>query len=312
MKKMILSAGAFLLSSSALVGVVHANSNEVFTSSAPVLANSAAWAMNPMLQGAVVDAGLAHMHATQTDWMADRAMKDGAATDKAMTALYSDFDGAMSYQEAAAWTGDKNSELSAVHMAEKQSWLAQNGGGGTAMAMSAKSMSTDMSGNADMAGKPEASADPSWTGQGGPDEAAMASDQTTWPACRPGPGDDRCIQLYERGVRGAYAQWSAGRSQLAMGGPEEPLTGKEEMASADMAMTSGMAAPAKTDMSTGPTTEPTGTPVAGKSAMNMGMAEGSADMAGVDAATADTMTHDGMTAEEMQANSAWGSQANRA
>ena len=28
-----------------------------------------------------------------------------------------------------------------------------------------------------------------------------------YPACRPGRGDDRCIQLYERGVRAALAEW---------------------------------------------------------------------------------------------------------
>jgi hypothetical protein len=50
----------------------------------------------------------------------------------------------------------------------------------------------------------------------------------TYRPCRPGPGDDRCIQLYERGVRTAYARWLrdhgvTGRStQVAMGGPEEP------------------------------------------------------------------------------------------
>lgn len=34
-------------------------------------------------------------------------------------------------------------------------------------------------------------------GMGGPDEAL-----TGYPPCRPGRGDDRCIQLYERGVTG--------------------------------------------------------------------------------------------------------------
>lgn len=54
------------------------------------------------------------------------------------------------------------------------------------------------------------------------DEAAV-----TYRPCRPGPGDDRCIQLYERGVRPAYARWqrahAAGdrRTEVAMGGPEE-------------------------------------------------------------------------------------------
>lgn len=35
-------------------------------------------------------------------------------------------------------------------------------------------------------------------GMGGPIEA-----RSSYPACRPGPGDDECIQLYEPGVTGA-------------------------------------------------------------------------------------------------------------
>ena len=37
-----------------------------------------------------------------------------------------------------------------------------------------------------------------YQGVGGPVEA-----QSGYPPCSPGPGDDRCIQLYERGVTGA-------------------------------------------------------------------------------------------------------------
>jgi hypothetical protein len=52
-----------------------------------------------------------------------------------------------------------------------------------------------------------------------------------YPACHPGPGDDRCIQLYEPGVRAELASWSqptggfAGSSdtQVAMGGSTEEL-----------------------------------------------------------------------------------------
>ena len=43
------------------------------------------------------------------------------------------------------------------------------------------------------------SAAASYTGVGGPLEAV---DTSAYPPCRPGPGDDRCIQLYERGVTG--------------------------------------------------------------------------------------------------------------
>jgi hypothetical protein len=61
----------------------------------------------------------------------------------------------------------------------------------------------------------------------GPAPAAVA---TGYRPCRPGPGDDRCIQLYERGVRASYARWMRGREVeparneiAAVGGPvEEP------------------------------------------------------------------------------------------
>ena len=51
----------------------------------------------------------------------------------------------------------------------------------------------------------------------------------TYRPCRPGAGDDRCIQLYERGVRASYARWlrqhgvGDERTQVAaVGGPDEP------------------------------------------------------------------------------------------
>ncbi|HVQ07973.1 MAG TPA: hypothetical protein VMS43_06020 [Allosphingosinicella sp.] len=75
-------------------------------------------------------------------------------------------------------------------------------------------------------------------------EALAAADMTprpaaqNYPACRPGPGDDSCIQLYEPGVRVALASWTlptgglADGTATAMGGPYEPVEG----AGADMAM----------------------------------------------------------------------------
>jgi hypothetical protein len=75
-----------------------------------------------------------------------------------------------------------------------------------------------------------------WAGMGGPYEEAygqgFASLQpraadTNYPPCSPGPGDDRCIQLYEPGVRQALASWDrntgglAGGAEVGMGGPLE-------------------------------------------------------------------------------------------
>ena len=59
-----------------------------------------------------------------------------------------------------------------------------------------------------------------YMGQGGPIEAAG------YPACRPGRGDDNCIQLYERGVSARLAAWKASDgSATGMGGPLEPAAG---------------------------------------------------------------------------------------
>jgi hypothetical protein len=78
-------------------------------------------------------------------------------------------------------------------------------------------------------------ADTSDAGVGGPletaalDLAARPAAQN-YPPCRPGPGDDNCIQLYEPGVRTALAAWNRptgglidGEATVAMGGPYEPV-----------------------------------------------------------------------------------------
>jgi hypothetical protein len=56
------------------------------------------------------------------------------------------------------------------------------------------------------------------TGMGGPLEEAQG-----YPACDPGPGDDRCIQLYEHGVHQSLAAWKGSDAGVAMGGPFEPV-----------------------------------------------------------------------------------------
>jgi hypothetical protein len=72
-------------------------------------------------------------------------------------------------------------------------------------------------------------------GVGGPVETAALDLATrpaaqNYPPCRPGPGDDNCIQLYEPGVRTALAAWNRptgglgdGQAAVAMGGPYEPV-----------------------------------------------------------------------------------------
>jgi hypothetical protein len=48
---------------------------------------------------------------------------------------------------------------------------------------------------------------------------------TNYPPCRPGPGDDSCIQLYERGVSQSMAMSKGADPNVAMGGPFEPVSG---------------------------------------------------------------------------------------
>ena len=85
-------------------------------------------------------------------------------------------------------------------------------------------------------------------GLGGPLEEAKTASldlgpraaADNYPPCSPGPGDDRCIQLYEPGVRAQLASWNQGTGGLAdgkvatgMGGPYEPV---------DLALNNEMAA----------------------------------------------------------------------
>ncbi|HST35003.1 MAG TPA: hypothetical protein VLK25_00020 [Allosphingosinicella sp.] len=70
-------------------------------------------------------------------------------------------------------------------------------------------------------------------------ELAPRAASQNYPACRPGPGDDNCIQLYEPGVQTALASWTAPTgglsdgTQVAMGGPEEPVADEVDSAEAE-------------------------------------------------------------------------------
>lgn len=96
--------------------------------------------------------------------------------------------------------------------------------------------------------------DQSESGMGGPLEETTGTTKSldltprqateNYPPCSPGPGDDRCIQLYEPGVRAQLASWNQPTGGLAdhsataaMGGPYEPVDveddGKVELAAAD-------------------------------------------------------------------------------
>ena len=84
--------------------------------------------------------------------------------------------------------------------------------------LAAKSASLDLSAKADEG-----------LAAAGPSEAVLQQTAlpaaASYPPCRPGAGDDHCIQLYERGVRAQLAGWNraASGSETAMGGPYEPV-----------------------------------------------------------------------------------------
>jgi hypothetical protein len=71
---------------------------------------------------------------------------------------------------------------------------------------------------------------PSDKGMGGPiEEVATAAPAVgTYPPCRPGPGDDHCIQLYEPGVRAALASWTPRNVDTTLAGEMGEATGSAE------------------------------------------------------------------------------------
>jgi hypothetical protein len=89
------------------------------------------------------------------------------------------------------------------------------------------------------------------------DAAAATTPQPAagnYPPCRPGPGDDHCIQLYEPGVRAQLASWDRptggladGSATTAMGGPYEPV---------DTTLADAMGSPTGTDTGVGGPEEP--------------------------------------------------------
>ncbi len=92
-----------------------------------------------------------------------------------------------------------------------------------------------------------------FSGMGGPYEEVYGSGtvnltprpaQANYPPCDPGPGDDNCIQLYERGVRAQLASWNESTGGLAdsgsataMGGPFEPVNDHGARTHSDISMT---------------------------------------------------------------------------
>jgi hypothetical protein len=101
------------------------------------------------------------------------------------TTLASEMGGASTPADMSKYTGTGGPEETADDAA-----LAMNGDGAVDAGLG--ETTTDEGGAASV-----------YTGVGGPlEEVDGATAATSYPPCRPGPGDDHCIQLYERGVTG--------------------------------------------------------------------------------------------------------------
>lgn len=133
-------------------------------------------------------------------------------------------------------------------------WGAKSAAATTTVATAMKTETAWSEPKADTAGYPLAK---HAGAMGGPAETAA----DIWPTCRPGPGDDRCIQLYEPGVTQALAALK-GNAEIGMGGPLEPApegTKAETSAEGHAAMGHGTGATAgakaETPMTGAPMTE---------------------------------------------------------
>ena len=146
-----------------------------------------------------------------------------------------------------AWWNDLDSKLASAGLAEK------GAGEKTILAKADATMSDDPAvqaklaaaegGNAAAVRTKLAMGSGDGTGMGGPlEEGGQVTDTEltpraatmNYPPCDPGPGDDRCIQLYEPGVRAQLASWNSETGGLldhsattAMGGPYEPVEAEE-------------------------------------------------------------------------------------
>jgi hypothetical protein len=156
--------------------------------------------------------GMGAAKAAGTEWSGGKDMAaDGAVSWAGIDMKAKEAVGGVLMASAESWTGEKSAAQDAV------SWAGVDmktkdavGGAATASAGAGASL-----------------------GMGGPDEAQG------YPACRPGRGDDRCIQLYERGVHQRLAAWKASDGP-AMGGPLEPAAdGAKPAATAESADAAG-------------------------------------------------------------------------
>jgi hypothetical protein len=161
----------------------------------------------------------------------------------------------------ATWWSDVDAKLASAGLGEKSAIEGKAVADKVPTAESEVTAETDFAADKVAAINADLSSDPAvqsklamagidgQTGTGGPLEEGgqVASADLTprpatmnYPPCDPGPGDDRCIQLYEPGVRAQLASWNRSTGGLldhqattAMGGPYEPV---ETDSSTELAM----------------------------------------------------------------------------
>ncbi|WP_114951805.1 hypothetical protein [Sphingosinicella terrae] len=209
MKNYLAAAGALLLGTSSIA--------------------MAADVMKTPVQGGVEATKVTDVAAVQKSATVETAATDGL-TDKSLT-------GNSAWSEEV--TSEKVDPTKLTTASSTDSWnqnILDDAGGAKIQTAAADSWSSDL---ASAKYSSPGTTDAMQTGVGGPadpDGNLAGADLTSRPAaqnyppCEPGPGDDRCIQLYERGVRAQLASWNSATGGLAdgavttaMGGPYEPI-----------------------------------------------------------------------------------------
>jgi hypothetical protein len=221
MKKILLTAAALTLGTSANAWTAmhedtHKDAAAAMQSAAKPGSDGMTWAAADMKSKEMVGGVMAASAETgfaKTAGATPTAAKDMSGSDGMMWAdadlKSKEMVGGAAMASAQSWTGAKTATDGGLTWANADIKTKAMVGGA---AMADAGMATDQH-----------------LGQGGPMEPRG------YPACRPGRGDDNCIQLYERGVGADLAAWKA-TDGPAMGGPLEPAPGaKAETAPAPAA-----------------------------------------------------------------------------
>jgi len=232
MKKIMLTAAALTLGTSAFAWTtVHEGVHSADQVQASVVPAAFADWSDPTVEASIVPAAFADWSdpsvasgekgEMEAETFADADIKSKAMVGGVMTASAETFP---EKTAPAAWQTAKTDTDGLTWAEADIKTKAMVGGVTTASAESWQEAKTDTDGmvwaEADIkskemvGGMTGASTD---VGMGGPIEAQG------YPACRPGRGDDNCIQLYERGVRDELAAYKASDGPaIGMGGPFEP------------------------------------------------------------------------------------------